>query len=103
MKLSPLLLAASMLALAIAAPASALSDYGASTALSISVTVDGAKSDAKTHTCQAGRSHVSAGARSTIVGNARKTAVVACEQPPRSEIVTPTLKQAAAAATAVLG
>jgi hypothetical protein len=98
-------LAASIVALATAAPVGALSGYGISAQLSApSVsTVGKAKTDTKTHTCQAGHTKEAAGARSTIVGTARKTAVVACEQPPRSQLLGPALRHAAASVLAALG
>ncbi len=40
---------------------------------------------------------------SVVVGTARKTAVVACEQPPRSQVLGPGLKQSAANVLAALG
>jgi hypothetical protein len=97
--------AVSIAALAVAAPAGALSGYGVAPHLSASgpAITEKAKSDAKTHTCQAGHTRESVRAHSTIVGTARKTAVVACEQPPRSELLGPALKQAAANVLAALG
>ena len=98
-------IAASIVALSAAAPAGALSGYGVSPQLTASglATTGQAKSDAKTHTCQAGHTKESVRAHSTIVGTARKTAVVACEQPPRSQLLGPALKQAAANVLAALG
>ena len=97
--------AAFIAALAVAAPAGALSGYGVSPHLSASgaALAEKGKSDAKTHTCQAGHTRESVRAHSTIVGTARKTAVVACEQPPRSQLLGPALKQAAANVLAALG
>jgi hypothetical protein len=93
-------------ALAVAAPAGALSGEGITatlTAPKVTTAAAAAKSTAKTHTCQAGDTREKAKAHSAIVGSARKTAVVACEQPPRSELLGPGLKQAATNALAALG
>jgi len=96
--------AAGLLALAAVAPASALSGEGITGSLSASkVSSAAVKSTAKTHTCQAGDTKEMTKARSTIVGGAKKTAVVACEQPPRSELLGQGLKQAAASVLATLG
>ena len=96
---------AASIALATAAPAGALTGYGVSSHLAVSrlATGEQGKSDAKTHTCQAGHTKETVRAHSTIVGTARKTAVVACEQPPRSQLLGPALKQAAANVLAALG
>ena len=97
-------LAAGLLALAAVAPAGALSGEGITASLSAPrVSSSAVKSTAKTHTCQAGDTKEKAKARSTIVGGAKKTAVVACEQPPRSELLGQGLKQAAASVLATLG
>src|SRR5579863_402221 len=59
----------------------------------------------KTHTCQAGsrRRRVSS-ERSALIGSSRQTAVVACEQPPRSQLLLPqTLSRAVASALAAIG
>jgi hypothetical protein len=98
-------LAALVVALAAVAPAGALSGEGITaklTAPGVSSVAAG-KATAKTHTCQAGDTKEKAKSHSAIVGSARKTAVVACEQPPRSELVGSGLKQAAANALAALG
>ena len=98
-------LAALVVALAAVAPAGALSGEGITVKLStpgVSTAAAG-KSTARTHTCQAGDTREKAKAHSAIVGSARKTAVVACEQPPRSELLGSGLKQAAANALAALG
>jgi hypothetical protein len=92
-------------ALAAVAPAGALSGEGITAKLSTPglSTAAAGKSTARTHTCQAGNTREKAKAHSAIVGSARKTAVVACEQPPRSELLGSGLKQAAANALAALG
>jgi hypothetical protein len=97
--------AALIAALAAVAPAGALSNEGITVKLNapgISTTASG-KSTAKSHTCQAGDTKEKAKTHSAIVGSARKTAVVACEQPPRSELLGKGLAQAAANALAALG
>lgn len=96
-------LAASVASLAVAAPAGAFSGAGVTTTLTSSLTsVDAAKT-ARTHTCQAGDTKEKAKAHSALVGTARKTAVVACEQPPRSQLLGPGLKQSAANVLSALG
>jgi hypothetical protein len=102
---SLVLLASLVAALAAVGSAAALSGEGISVKLSapgVTTAVAG-RSTAKTHTCQAGDTKEKAKAHSAIVGGARKTAVVACEQPPRSELLGQGLKQAAANALAALG
>jgi hypothetical protein len=96
-----LLLAVLVVALAAVGPAGALSSEGIPAKLDAPGV--SAKSSAKTHTCQAGDTKEKVKSHSAIVGNARKTPVVACEQPPRSELLGPGLKQAAANALAALG
>ena len=98
-------LAATVAALAAAAPAGALSGEGITTTLTAPglSTVAAGKTEAKTHTCQAGDTKQKVKAHSAVIGSARKTAVVACEQPPRSELIGPGLKQAAANVVAALG
>ena len=94
--------AASVLVLLVtAAPAAAVpGGYGVSAALHASpfgLTAAGARYD-KSHTCQSG----DRSARTKTVG--RKTAVVACEQPPRSTLITPdSVAKATAAALSVIG
>jgi len=45
---------------------------------------------AKTQTCQAGsRQRAATAARTALVGDTHKAAVVACEEPPRSELLVP--------------
>jgi hypothetical protein len=97
--------AALVVALSSAAPAGAISGAGIPATLDVpkvTAVADG-KSSAKTHTCQAGDTKEKVRARSAIAGSARKTAVVACEQPPRSQLLGPGLKQAAANVLSALG
>jgi hypothetical protein len=98
-------IAALVVALAVAAPAGALSSEGITVKLNAPgiSTPTTAKSTARTHTCQAGDTKEKTKAHSAIVGSARKSAVVACEQPPRSELLGKGLAQAAANALAALG
>ena len=100
-------LAAAVSALAAAAPAGALTGEGITAKLvapkAAAIAAGKSSSTAKTHTCQAGDTKEKAKARTTIVGGAKKTAVVACEQPPRSDVIGPGLKQATANALAALG
>jgi hypothetical protein len=104
-RLPVLALAFLVVGLAAVAPAAALSGEGITAKLAapgVSAVAAG-KSTAKTHTCQAGDTKEKARSHSALVGTARKTAVVACEQPPRSELLGSGLKQAAANALAALG
>ena len=87
--------------LALVAPAGAFTGEGVTTTLTLA-RLDG-KTQAKTHTCQAGDTKDKTKARSVVVGTARKTAVVACEQPPRSQLLGPGLKQSAANVLSALG
>jgi len=98
------LLAATALALAAASPAAALTGYKASAALQVTTRISVAQSSSttKNHTCQTGNTREKAPARSKLVGTARKTTVVACEQPPRSNVL-PSLKQTAQNALTALG
>jgi hypothetical protein len=98
-------LAVLVVGLAAVAPAGALSGKGITAKLHAPAVsaVAPSKSTARTHTCQAGDTKEKARSHSAIVGSARKTAVVACEQPPRSELLGSGLKQAAANALAALG
>lgn len=100
------LAAATLLAFAVAAPAGALTREGITATLVApkAATIAGkTSSTAKTHTCQAGDTKEKAKARTSMVGGAKKPAVVACEQPPRSELLGSGLRQAAATALAALG
>ena len=100
-----LVLAVTAVALAIAAPAGALTGYGAASQLHAATlpALTTSKAEQK-HTCQAKSGHQQAtGKTQTFVGTTKKPAVVACEQPPRSQVITQGLKQAGAAALATLG
>ena len=98
-------LAAFAISLAVAAPAGAVSGFGVSSALrpasNLTLAAKTGK-DARTHTCQAGQQG-KAPAKAALVSTPRNFAVVACEQPPRSEFITPNLKQSDAAALDTLG
>jgi hypothetical protein len=101
---SPLLIA-TVVTLAVASPAAAVTGYGVAGALhavtSSALTTSKAKA---THTCQAGDGRDSKGTpKKTVAGTVKKPAVVACEQPPRSEVLAQGLKQAGAAALATFG
>ena len=93
--------------LATAAPAGAVPGSGSVTsALNRGAlpALSGASSGEATHTCQAGDRRRDTAKRSKIIGDSRKTAVVACEQPPRSSLLTPDqVAKATAAALNVLG
>jgi hypothetical protein len=98
------LLALTVVALAVAAPAGALTGYGVAGQLHrVTLPALTATKAERTHTCQAQSGHQSPGKKQTLVGTAKKPAVVACEQPPRSTMLTQGLKQAGAAALATLG
>ena len=86
--------------LAVAAPAGAVtSSPGIAVLLKESKTVAAPAESRATHSCQDSRS--SAGKSS---GNpARKFAPVACEQPPKSDVISPALSKAFAAAAAAIG
>ena len=103
MKLS-LLVVLTALALATAAPAEALSGDGVANLVHIgTATVDTTKSSAKNRTCQATSRRGSHAKGTAITGTPHNTAVVACEQPPRSGVTGPTLSQTAANVVAALG
>jgi len=93
--------------LATAAPAGAFPGSGAVRSALNRGTLPGmsaASSNDATHTCQAGDRRRDTAKRSKIIGDSRKTAVVACEQPPRSSLLTPDqVAKATAAALNVLG
>ena len=98
------LLALTVVALAVAAPAGALTGYGVAGQLhGVTLQALTATKAEGAHTCQAQSGHQAAGKKQALVGTAKKPAVVACEQPPRSTVLTQGLKQAAAAALATLG
>lgn len=97
-------LATVVAALVVAAPAAAVNiDKSVSNALHASPPTASVKaSKDRTRTCQAGTR--GANEHTTIVGDTRRPAVVACEQPPRSEVLTPdSVAKATAAALSVLG
>jgi hypothetical protein len=91
------LIAATALALAVAAPAGAITGWGVSETLRARVVPTAATvtKSRQAKTCQAGKREKTR-ASLKVVGNAKNPAVVACEQPPRSDLVTPALKSASA-------
>ena len=100
------LLALTVVALAVVAPAGALTGYGVAGQLHVTgvPTLTTTSKAEQQHTCQARSGHERAtGKTHKLVGTAKNPAVVACEQPPRSTMLTQGLKQAGAAALATLG
>ena len=99
-----MILAGTVLALAVATPAGAVTGYGAAGTLQSLTGLTASKSGTK-HTCQAraGREAKTTSRKQTLVGTVKNPAVVACEQPPRSQVLNQGLKQAGAAALAALG
>jgi hypothetical protein len=95
------LVAVSVFALLGAAPAAALSGYPLIGGLH-PATLTVAKSKESKHTCQAGRDQTRAAVKTTAADR-HTIPPVACEQPPRSQIVLPGLKQATASALALFG
>lgn len=100
-------LVTALLVLAVAAPAGAItidktvssSLYRASPAAVAAVTKSG-----KLHSCQAGDRRAHVGGTTAAGETERKAAAVACEQPPRSNLLTPdSIAKATAAALSVLG
>lgn len=91
------LIAATALALAVAAPAGAISGWGVSDTLRRQVvpTTATVTKSKQAKTCQAGKREKTTSSLK-VVGGAKNPAVVACEQPPRSDLVTPALKSSAA-------
>jgi hypothetical protein len=92
------LIAATALALTVAAPAGAISGWGVSDTLrsrAVPAAATVTKKSEQAKTCQAGKREKTT-ASLKVVGGAKNPAVVACEQPPRSDLVTPALKSAAA-------
>jgi len=96
--------AAGVLALLAAAPAAAITGGNAlSGTLPLGHLVAGKNAvvQDKSRSCQAGKS---AATKTAVLGSAHRTAVVACEQPPKSNLITPnSLAKATAAAIAALG
>jgi hypothetical protein len=88
-------------ALAVSAPAWALSGNSLTAVLTAKAFTASKGKDAK-RTCQAGRD-VRKGSAKVTVTDRHSALVVACEQPPRSEIVLPSLKQSATSALTILG
>jgi hypothetical protein len=99
-----LVAATAFLALVIASPAAAITGgkgvYAALHTGTLAVTVAG--KDGKLHSCQAGDKRATG--TSPAGQTERKAAVVACEQPPRSNLLSPNdVAKATAAALSVLG
>lgn len=95
--------AACVAALLGAAPAAAVSGKLAIAKLGrpIQLTTLATAGKDKSQTCQAGKSKRT---KTGLIGTKQRFAVVACEQPPRSEFVTPSaVAKATAAALATLG
>jgi hypothetical protein len=99
-------LATAVAALAVAAPAGAFTiGKDATRALRTSglPQLTTAAANDKLHSCQVGDRRARAGT-TAATQTERKAAVVACEQPPRSNLLTPdSVAKATAAALAVLG
>lgn len=95
------LIAVTAIALAVASPAAGLSGYPLLPVLH-ATTLTVAKVKSTKHTCQAGRDQPKAPAKSSITER-HTIPPVACEQPPRSEIVVSSLKQATASALDIFG
>ena len=91
------MLATAVAALAVAAPAAAVSiPENASFSLSTAVQAKVSK-DNRTRSCQAG-------SKKRIILKSRHPQVLACEQPPKANLVTPdSIAKATAAALSVLG
>jgi antitoxin component of MazEF toxin-antitoxin module len=99
-------LATAVAALAVAAPAAAVTvPKSVSSALRVTTpaTIAAATKSDKLHSCQAGDRRART-AETSAAQTERKAAVVACEQPPRSNLLTPdSVAKATAAALSVLG
>ena len=89
------LLALIVVALAVAAPAGALTGYGVAGQLHVATlpALTATKAEQRTPARPSPGTRAT-GTRQTLVGTAKKPAVVACEQPPRSTVLTQGLKQA---------
>jgi hypothetical protein len=100
--------AVALLALVTAAPAAAVTGgYGIGAKLRVTpvALAQGAAPAAdKSRSCQAATRRSAPSTRTGVLGNTRRPAVVACEQPPRSNLLTPdAVAKATAAALSVLG
>jgi len=99
-------LAAAVAALAVAAPAAAVTipkNVSGAIRAASPVAVAAATKSGKLHSCQAGDRRART-AETTAGQTERKAAVVACEQPPRSNLLTPdSVAKATAAALSVIG
>ena len=68
----------------------------------VSVASQAINAGTKSHSCQA-TGNKKTPKKSALVGSPRHTGSVACEQPPKSEVVVPSLNQAAANSVTALG
>lgn len=81
-----------VLALLVAvSPASGVASGGTTVpGLHLKISLPAMTGNSKTQTCQAGtRQRKRIRSRSVLVGDAHKVAVVACEQPPKADLLTP--------------
>ena len=102
MNRSSLALVVTGLALAVASPAAAFSGFGVAGALRApGLAVHVAATSSSRSTCQAGTGHDEKAGSSSLIGTQRKPGVVACEQPPRSEVTGTALEQQGASALTV--
>jgi hypothetical protein len=91
-------------ALAVASPAAAFSGDGVAGALRApGLGIHVAATTSSRSTCQAGSGHDEKAGSSSLIGTKRKPGVVACEQPPRSEVIGSALEQQGASALATVG
>jgi hypothetical protein len=101
------LLAATACCLVLVAPAAAVSGFGVSSALRPGKAVMVAltkQQSSKNQTCQAqNQDRKALPSKLSLIGNAHKFAVVACEQPPRSQFVAPTVIKQVANELATIG
>jgi hypothetical protein len=92
------------LALGVASPAAAFSGSGVAGALRApGLAVHVSATTSSRNTCQAGAGHDAKAGSSSLTGTRRKPGVVACEQPPRSEVTGTALEQQGASALATVG
>jgi hypothetical protein len=92
------------LALAFASPAGAFSGFGVAGALRApGLAVHVSATTSSRDTCQVGASHDEKAGSASLTGTKRKPGVVACEQPPRSEVTGTALEQQGASALATVG
>jgi hypothetical protein len=96
------IVAASVLALIFAAPVGAVSGDDSLGSLHLGSTLAAkAPTRDKSRSCQAGKSTAT---KTATLGSKRRFAVVACEQPPKSNLITPSMvAKATASALSALG